>query len=385
MLPQSMETIELPLLQSLIDAPATSEEMTGQMVCESGAWEIACLPDMGGCYSEALIQLNCQWLSATRPENSLRLKENHNLRSISKAESEIAQSIKDIQNFLAENNSEINPHSISKERSGTLKEGPVSIFALAGRQAAGRTSASKNSSTPSSSSLFPQTTAKQTSPAAIAKSPFSPDFWSKGRSDKKIDPDGRGQGGGSQQQSQDEGSSKDKKQTFEKKIEADRKASIAHAPSPPALTDINGLYLRFMELMTRILGQAEAEAHELYQKIKHRTDQIEQLTTLLQKINNEPKGIDWSNRPDMIRLLDQARAIGVDIPAGKLKWTEEEKKVLKENIQMRKDSMEKITQLERTDMQRYLQEASQCHQARSNILKMMKEVIDTLIHNIRPG
>jgi len=51
---------------------------------------------------------------------------------------------------------------------------------------------------------------------------------------------------------------------------------------------------------------------------------------------------------------------------------------------MRKDSMEKVTQLERTDMQRYLQEASQCHQARSNVLKLLKEVMDTIIHNMRP-
>ena len=51
---------------------------------------------------------------------------------------------------------------------------------------------------------------------------------------------------------------------------------------------------------------------------------------------------------------------------------------------MKKDSMEKITQLERTDMQRYLQEVSQCHQTRSNVLKLLKEVIDTFIYNLRP-
>lgn len=151
------------------------------------------------------------------------------------------------------------------------------------------------------------------------------------------------------------------------------------------LGGIENIYLRFMALMARILGQAELEAHQLYLRIKERTDAIDVLTLLISKINSEKGAIDWSNNEEMKKLLEKARAIGVDIPEGKFQWSEEEKKLLKENIQLRKDSMEKVTQLERTDMQRYLQEASQCHQARSNILKVIKEVIDTFIHNIRPA
>ena len=139
-----------------------------------------------------------------------------------------------------------------------------------------------------------------------------------------------------------------------------------------------------MALMARILGQAEAEAHDLYMRIKERTDSIDLLTLLISKINSEKGAIDWSNNEEMKQLIEKARALGVDIPQGKFKWNEDEKKLLKENIQMRKDSMEKVTQLERTDMQRYLQEASQCHQARSNVLKLLKEVMDTIIHNMRP-
>jgi hypothetical protein len=147
---------------------------------------------------------------------------------------------------------------------------------------------------------------------------------------------------------------------------------------------IENVYIRFMALMARILGQAEMEAHQLYLRIKDRTDQIDVLTLLLSKMNSEKGAIDWTNNEEMKALIQKAKAIGVDIPDDKYKWSEEEKKLLKENIQMRKDSMEKITQLERTDMQRYLQEASQCHQARSNVLKLLKEVMDTIIANMRP-
>lgn len=160
-----------------------------------------------------------------------------------------------------------------------------------------------------------------------------------------------------------------------------RPNNSGHSP----LGSIENIYIRFMALMARILGQAELEAHQLYLRIKERTDAIDALTLLISKINSEKGAIDWSNNEEMKKLIDKARALGVDIPEGKYQWSEEEKKLLKENIQMRKDSMEKMTQLERTDMQRYLQEASQCHQARSNVLKVLKEVIDTFIHNMRPS
>ena len=160
-----------------------------------------------------------------------------------------------------------------------------------------------------------------------------------------------------------------------------KKSSSASAKEPE---EMGNLFYRFMALMARILGQAEAEAHALYQKIKGRTDDIDLLTGLMQKINAEQGDIDWSEDEEMKALLQRARELGVDIPEDQTEWKEGEKHLLKENIQMRKDSMEKLTQLERTDMQRYLQEASQCHQARSNMLKLLKEVVDTIVHNIRP-
>lgn len=157
----------------------------------------------------------------------------------------------------------------------------------------------------------------------------------------------------------------------------------SHKTSGRPGSSVDNIYIRFMALMARILGQAEAEAHELYKKIKHRTDDIDILTHFLSKVNSTKGKIDWSKDEEMKQLLEKVRSIGVDIPVGKVTWTEDEKKMLKENVQMKKDSMEKITQLERTDMQRYLQEASQCHQARSNILKLLKEVTDTIIANMR--
>lgn len=148
---------------------------------------------------------------------------------------------------------------------------------------------------------------------------------------------------------------------------------------------VGNIFLRVLALMARIIQQAEGAANELYLRIKARTDNIDILTSLLSKINLEKGAIDWTKDEELKKLVDQARAMGVEIPEGKYKWTKDEKQNLIENIRMKKDNMEKVTQTERTDLQRWLQEVSQNHQGRSNILKLIKEINDTFIHNLRPS
>lgn len=211
--------------------------------------------------------------------------------------------------------------------------------------------------------------------------------------DQDQDQDGSKQQeeGSSQHQNQEKDDQQQKQKGKPKKVEKIASAKTPARSGEPqesnahkTLDGIGNIYIRFMALMARILGQAEAEAHQLYLRIKERTDSIDTLTLLVSKINSTDGKIDWSENEEMKQLVDKARSLGVDIPEGKYEWSEDEKRLLKENVQMRKDSMEKVTQLERTDMQRYLQEASQCHQARSNVLKLLKEVMDTIIHNMRP-
>lgn len=183
-------------------------------------------------------------------------------------------------------------------------------------------------------------------------------------------------------------SQKEKGKTFQKKAPSPMALFTTKSSSsefqPLQTPKIENVFISFMQLMARILGQAEAEAHELYLRVKERTDNVDKLTLLLSKINTEKGDINWEKDAEMKALVDQVKQLGVTIDTATYCWSEEEKKLLKENIQMRKENMEKITQLERTDMQRHLQEVSQCHQARSNVLKLLKELMDTFIYNLRP-
>lgn len=223
--------------------------------------------------------------------------------------------------------------------------------------------------------------------------PFFPTYLNTMSQEQKSSHDQREQTGDEQNNdSQEQKKQKAPTQNSSKKIQpirgiyATTSSSISsHESSPPPLKETGDVFHHFLLLMERILGQAQAEAHQLYQKIKARTDQVEVLTKLIGKLNLIDGKVDWSKDEEMKALIQQARAIGVEIPENKYSWSKDEKRYLLENIQMRKDTMEKMTQLERTDMQRYMQEASHCHQARSNILKLMKEITDTIIHNLRPG
>jgi hypothetical protein len=213
--------------------------------------------------------------------------------------------------------------------------------------------------------------------------------------------EGKGGGGGEgkdnpqQQQQGEQGDPNRKRKQQEEKIvkiersasisdKGDKEADLASRVHTPSKEETSGdIFMRFMALMARILSQAQADAHALYKRIKERTDNIDTLTSFIAKLNQTKGKVDWSKDEQLKALVDKARALGVEITPGKYSWTEDEKRALKDNIQMRKDTLEKMTQLERTDMQRYMQEASQCHQARSSILKLLKEVMDVLIQNLR--
>lgn len=152
------------------------------------------------------------------------------------------------------------------------------------------------------------------------------------------------------------------------------------------LEDTKDIYVRFELLTLKLIEQSETDANELYSKIEGRTNEVETLNKLIYKIN-KPGELDLSGKEGE-DLLKQVRGLvrdsGVEIPEGKTKWSEEEKKQLKENINMVKDSKEKFTQLERIKLQRHMQNISHHYQALSNNQKLRKEAFDTIIHNIRP-
>lgn len=155
----------------------------------------------------------------------------------------------------------------------------------------------------------------------------------------------------------------------------------------PLWKQIDHLFTKIFSLLKDLHSVVETDAAELHSRIKTRTEHLKRLSTLVQKINTVPPGqsVDWSKDPEMKALLDEARALGVEIEKGKYAFSEKELEHLKENTQIVRDRFEKLTQTERADLQRYLQEASQYLQFISNLLKKVETVGDTLSRNVRPG
>ncbi|MCH9609125.1 MAG: hypothetical protein S4CHLAM45_08880 [Chlamydiales bacterium] len=325
--------------------------------------------------SEELQQFNLQWIEYERPEVFTTFADKHEIIHITDTlvavEEEIGALQEQLDHSIPLKDGTAPQKGVKRERAETQREQaktPSSIFDLA-------------SSTKKQQKTSPESRPHKKMRDQEGKerfSLFSPSTHKRTQTPVRSY---------KLRQDQGEGGGKEKEQHDQEKEDRRKKAKVEEISKKngnATLYGIENVYVRFMALMARILGQSEAEAHNLYSKIKGRTDQIDLLTTFIQKINSSGGGIDWEEDEQMRSVVDQARKLGVDIPEGKYSWAEDEKILLKENIQMRKDSMEKVTQLERTDMQRYLQESSQCHQARSNILKLMKEVIDTFIYNMRP-
>lgn len=379
-----MDTIDTTTAIAPIEGvePIIETGETAFLKTETGTYVFVPVEGETDVMAHYLQQINCQFITAQKPESFEKMIKNHQVIFISNDVIEVEHEIYQLQQAL-DNKSEIKK-IVSPKENNTKNTIHSSLFSLAKtiyqkkpRTARTTPVAQSHSNNKTRSDISsPYATIAHPKVETPSKEPI--------KSIYRVErDDSQQQGRQGQQHDQQQKHAKDK---LNKKVSRAEKTSATsiERPADDCLTDMNHIFIRFMDLMARILGQAEAEAHELYQKIKHRTDQVDTLTSLIQKINNETGEINWNENPQMLQLIQQAREIGVEIPEGKTEWTVEEKRLLKENISMRKDSMEKITQLERTDMQRYLQEASQCHQARSNILKLLKEVLDTIIHNIRP-
>lgn len=372
----SVEALE-ELLEILPEEKAVIETDSGVYVVE--VWE----GDSAQVFAY-LQQVNEQWIEAQQPEMFTTLVDGHKVIFFSKELVEVETEIQTLVEQLNKTSEKETPRPVEAPKKYTIdirsqrplafdrhqmpplpKEPgmPSSVFSLAGKvYSQERQQAKQPRDLPASS--LPQKNAQDDLKALRLKS------------------EKEGGGQGKEEQKKEDQQKDEQKNRF--RIGNVKNSEKKAEPTPDeTLKGMDDIYIRFMALMARILGQAEAEAHDLYNRIKARTDRIDLLTNLIQKINTSTGGIDWEKDPQMRKMVDEARASGVEIPVGKYSWGEDEKILLKENIQMRKDSLEKITQLERTDMQRFLQEASQCHQARSNILKLLKEVLDTIIYNLR--
>ncbi len=162
-------------------------------------------------------------------------------------------------------------------------------------------------------------------------------------------------------------------------------SSSAVPPAPPAQD--SDVFLEFMALAEKIQQQAEYEAHDLYSKMKYRSECIELLTLLLQKLKAAKGDIDWSKNEEMKKMVDKAREMGVIFPGDdsgelKYKWKSSDVKKIEDNIKLLKNNIDQATLLERTHMQKFLQEAAQWLEAISGVLKLRDRVASTFAHNI---
>jgi hypothetical protein len=123
-----------------------------------------------------------------------------------------------------------------------------------------------------------------------------------------------------------------------------------------------------LSLFKDLVAFAEKEAKDCAVRINQRAEQSVTLAELVAKMVAAPAGdIDWSEDAEMKKLLDQARALGVDMPG--YKFTEAERRVLREKILMHRDSMDRTTSSTLSTFNRFISVVAWCQELGSNELK----------------
>lgn len=154
------------------------------------------------------------------------------------------------------------------------------------------------------------------------------------------------------------------------------------APTYTFSMDTKDVYLKACALFERMYYNVAAEAAQLYQKMESQLAVMEKLTSFVGHLNNSSGDVDWSNDPEMRRRIDEARALGVEIPPGKYQFSAEEIIKLKESVLGRRDSFERLSSMDRLKLQRITQESSQMIEAMSMMLKARESPFRTIINNL---
>lgn len=146
-------------------------------------------------------------------------------------------------------------------------------------------------------------------------------------------------------------------------------------------------YIGALEQGLRQVRLLQQDTHEFYAKLKARTDCLEALSKLVTEINNNASNtgkVNWAGDARVKELLDQARALGVNIPEGKYEFTLDERKLLKEDLEERKTHFRSLAQTERLEYQHLLSDLNIWLEFCSQVLKSRERPAQVILGNF-PG
>ncbi len=153
---------------------------------------------------------------------------------------------------------------------------------------------------------------------------------------------------------------------------SDSIAQVAQSKNPKNLS----LESLLLCLTTDRLHQLENDSRKELQELKERQQKVAFLHKLIKAINTatSPKGeFDCTQHPEISEMFKEAKALGVDIDENKLKYNEDERERLVENIRMTVEDLNIQNEMQLQLVSRLTNERYESYQMARSILKPLHD------------
>jgi hypothetical protein len=140
-------------------------------------------------------------------------------------------------------------------------------------------------------------------------------------------------------------------------------------------------------LKTVCVSRADAKIRTEADELDARGENVRSLHELLKAINSttdKENGIDWTNKPELVSLLDTAKELGVNVPEDQLKFEADDKHRLTENVRMTLDALNLQNQRQYQRVTRLQQERTQVLQEVMGLLQRLRQIGQN-INSMRRG
>jgi len=129
-------------------------------------------------------------------------------------------------------------------------------------------------------------------------------------------------------------------------------------------------------IQTTRLKKIEAQLQAKINEVKKRQATVKELHEILSRINSscDSKGkFDIKKNPELKKMIQRAKDLGIDIKSGKVTWNSDEKDRLVENVRMKCEDHNSANQMDLQDSQMMMNRRFEIYELTKSIMKPLHD------------
>src|SRR5262249_30551970 len=149
---------------------------------------------------------------------------------------------------------------------------------------------------------------------------------------------------------------------------------VADEPTPIQDLSLEALLLL---IHTNRLKELEDKSMNEFTELKKRQEQVRKLHKLMKEINSKTSGngeVSFADDAEMVKLIKEAKELGVTVDEGKTQYTKEERDRLMENIRMTIDDLNVQNEMQLQTITRLTNERYESYQMVRSTMKPIDNV-----------